>query len=179
MTKGKSKNPEAQDSMVFLKSNNDIKFHQAKHTVDQHGQVFKIDVLNKIEPESLVRISMYVSKRSRFYGTHKLTFDSPYLRIVEIRGRKILGEVLDKFRYLAGDHYPLKTGSHVWFDRSKIIEIWCDGYFSKYKTNKYITYTGPFETIEDYESSSDDESESDASDQSIDRSKLDLRCVGQ
>ncbi len=162
-----------------IKPNNDIKFHQAKRTVDQYGQVYKDDILEKITTNNIVRISMYVSKKSRFYGLYRLTHDTPYLRIIKIQERQILGEILDKFRYLAGDHYPLKTGSCVWIGKNQIIEVWCDGTLAKYKTNNYIAYTGPFETIDDYESSSDDDTDTDVSNETIDRSKIDARCIGE
>lgn len=187
------------NKFTISKSNQDIKLDVARRITDWDGCILNKEILKKLKVDAVVRISLHVSKKSNYRP--KLESDSPYVNIQEIKGKYILGKILDMYRHESENHYPLRTGEHLWFQPHNVIEIpllqFADAAnaesrsgnaanaesspnFNNFRTNEYVCYTGPLETV-NYDSESSDESEDSESDsgndnsESIDMDKFDCR----
>lgn len=167
------------NKFTIAKSNDDIKLDVALRVVNWNGCILNKEILKKLIIGDIVRISMHISKKSKHYA--KVEKDAPYVLIKEQQSKYFLGEILDMYRALSSDSYPLRTGEHIWFSHSNIIEIPINKLerqdeLYKFCTNEYVCYTGPLDTID--QDSSEDESDSDSSNSelnSVDISKFDDR----
>ena len=177
------------NKFTISKSNQDIKLDVARRITDWDGCILNKEILKKLKVDVVVRISLHVSKKSNYRP--KLESDSPYVNIREIKGKYILGKILDMHRHESENYYPLRTGEHLWFQQHNIIELPLRQFpdaanddscpnFNNFRTNEYVCYTGPLETV-NYDSESSDESEDSESDsendnsESIDMDKFDCR----
>lgn len=148
-----------------------VKLDTAVRIVNEKGCILRKDILNTaLRADRVVRISMHISKNSPY--DCRLSTDSPYVRISEIKGTDLLGEILAEYRALPEHYYPLRTGERIWFAKSNIIEIpkLSADELQKYATKEYVAYTGPLETIDhsdesDTDSDADEQSESSSSDE--------------
>jgi hypothetical protein len=158
----------------------DIKLHQAKIVSAWNGLIFNPEAVQLVKQDYIVRISLYISKTSRF-NDWIYDFDSPYIKIVEIINNEdgeelLLGEVQKQYRTDDDFKYPVRTGDRIWFKREHIIEIPIEWQSDDEKlllnpllTKKYISVTGPLYTISDAGISSDEEdSNSNTSDSDSD-----------
>jgi hypothetical protein len=156
--------------------NKDIKLHKSKLITDWNGMIFHPDVVETIDIDYMVRISMYVSIHSRF-SDWDITSDSPYVKVVEIREGKdpnddlLLGQVQSIYRKELDDKYPVRTGDRITFKRENIIEIPISFQEERHKKplekflNKeklFVDITGPLYTIHS-DVETEDEYDSDGS----------------
>jgi len=162
-----------------IAENNNIRCDVAKRVVNWNGCILNKEILKKLQINDIVRISMHVSKKSNYCP--KIYKDSPYIKIKEIKGNYMLGEILDVYRHQPDNNYPLRIGEHIWIQFNNIIEIPLQLYnrddMNSFNTNEYVRHTGPLETIDSDNSdfgSSDESSDSESS-QEIDMSKFDER----
>ena len=154
----------------------DIRLDIAKRVVANNGNILQKSILPTLKSERIVRISMHVSKKSGY--DCRLRRDSPYVRIIENKNDNILGLILPEFRTLPENYYPLRSGDNIWFISKNIIEILeLTEDDAKYRTDEYVAYTGPLETV-DYEEDSSEgvsDSESSPSDSDLDGDDIDLK----
>ena len=168
----------AKNKFTLVASEQDIKLDIAKRVVSKNGCILNKAILSKLNVGNIVRISLHVSKKSRF--EFKVERDAPYVSIEDIKEKYILGKILDTYRSMPGNYYSLQTGEHVWFKTQNIIEVTDCTDLYKFQTNQYVQYTGPLETV-DYDSESSDESSGDSEnsneDEPIDMEKFDKRIL--
>jgi hypothetical protein len=174
---GRRKRKPTNDMKIILPF--DIKFNMAKRVVNKHGRILHKNILDTLKLNQTVRIAMHVSKQSPH--TYRVMYDTPFISIIEIKGKNILGKVLENYRTLPENYYPLRSNESVWFTSANIIEIpdLTPEEESQYGTNEYVAYTGPLETVDfDVESSESDScdesspSESDQDDIDVDLHKI-------
>ncbi len=150
-----------------------IHLHKAKKISDYYGNVYSLDVLNEIDVEDIVRISFIIEDH---YLDDSWTHDSPYILIIkkdksedEDTVEILVGEIYSHNRQET-DKYPISINERVLFSKNNIIEIPVNlqQYGNKEKFIKHLTYekipiTGPLYTIEDEDSSEEEnDSESDS-----------------
>lgn len=162
---------------IKIKDAVDICLDIAKRVVsNENGQILKKEILDKLKDNDIVRISMHISKNSGYKC--RLMRDTPYVKIMEKKNGKLLGMVLQEFRLMPEDYYPLRSCDKIWFTNNNIIEILelSEEDNSKYGTGEYVAYTGPLETV-DYEeiSESGSNSESSASESDLEADDIDIK----
>lgn len=149
-----------------------IYIHFAKKIIDQHGFVYKSDVLKLIKVNTQVRISFSITESE----IETWSFDSPYVKIISINKDSCLGQIMDINRQIT-NMYPLNVGDKIWFKKDNIIEIPIgshtneityqnseDGKFRKFLTKERVMCTGPLYCIESESDESDSENGYSASD---------------
>jgi hypothetical protein len=142
--------------------------HRAKIITDWKGRIFKPAVLDIINVGNIVRLSIIVTKPIHDMWSH----DAPYVEIMSVEDKKILGSILDKGRVKECNKYPLLQGERIRFSAENIIEIPLKDQpngqaLEKFITTESVSVTGPLYTIEylpetTYDSDSDSDSDSNS-----------------
>lgn len=70
----------------------EIKLHQSKQIINWDGMCYNSDVLNEIQINDIVRISIFVSNRSE-KDDWIYNHDSPFVKILTINNNYYLGEI--------------------------------------------------------------------------------------
>jgi hypothetical protein len=149
--------------------NEHIKLHKAKCITDWNARIYNSKVLNMINLGHIVRISMYISKYSKYDIYYER--DAPYVEICEKNKKEFLGKILDIYRTDRDDKYPMRVGERIWFNRENIIEIPIkfqtstrdNQSFEKYLTDDYMPFSGAIHTADLDNESTDEEYSTDTS----------------
>jgi hypothetical protein len=139
-----------------------INIHIAKRIIDDNCIIYQDNVIDLIEVDDIVRISFELTYDNDIYWYH----DAPYVKVIKIHSNKLLGEVQNINRMITSK-YPLAIGERIWFSIENIIEIpramQPSEKYNNHLTTKIVSCTGPLFTINDADSSSYSDSDSNSS----------------
>jgi hypothetical protein len=139
-----------------------INIHIAKRVIDDNCIIYQDNVVDIVEVGDIVRISFELIDELDEYWYH----DAPYLKVIKIHSNKLLGEIQNINR-MTTNKYPLAIGERIWFGIENIIEIprarQSSEKYNTHLTTKTVSCTGPLFTVNDADSCSYTDTNSNSS----------------